>query len=339
MQLTTYFHTICLLWVCDPKPALPIIIIRPSISPSESMQSALQVPVTNPQIAHFIRHLCIVLNISSIVWLYNDDASMPIIDRLIVASNPTPCRCRHTQTQRPALTEWLTALPLGPHYDIIYVVTSWHPSDVNLIQITRNAMSDRTAVRHFVLTVADGRHLPPALQLWHSWTTPDMFERLIVVRFAGHSTAGSEAIITNGGANDGWSIGVTGFLANGSLLADMDENDDGGLLLGKGHADDPAATNPPIRRVLISMFPPDCMNMMMAVNDTDDDAVFLFGRVVAMYRLIAERTQSMLSISVWSKQFRPEIDGFNRKTVRLNLMAGRPLWMRPFVADEDRSDE
>lgn len=271
------------------------------------MPSAMLVNATNPRVAaHFVRRLIVVLHISSIVWLYNDE-SRPIIGSLIAAANRTQCQAHYLHgSSYPAFIELLNGLRIGPHYAVIYVVSNWQSLGKSLSSV-RAAMRTAFLCRHFVMFV-DGR----APHEFGQWIVPDVAELIASVRFT------TDAAIVQQRSEFGDLVDFRAtttaedFFANRSRLALM------------SHDLAPVYTGGKLRVTMT-----DCMNLMT-------DTAVLFGRDVAMYRLLAERTRTRLEITcsesfVLSWRHR----SFNRQTFRLNVMGEQPRWLRTFVARKE----
>lgn len=269
--------------------------------------------IVNPEIAKFVRHLIVALNISNIVWLYTNDSGLHV-DSLIKVANVSLCQAHNLQNPYTSVADLVTELPIGPHYVLVFTVMTWQTVETHLIQDVRNAMRYR-AICTYVIIFVDGQ-IPPVFQLWIS---PDVFERMISVRFPCNCTA-NEALITNQGQSnvgDGSTLTVADFIENRSLLAAMMMT-----------ASDTVYTDTELR-VTISPSTPNCITMSMS---TERDGAVLFGRDVAMYRLIAERTRTNLRITLKKPLFGARDDGFEVQRFALNVI-GRPLWLSPFIAE------
>lgn len=275
------------------------------------MPATLRMNFTTPLIITFVRHLIVALNIGNIVWLYNEE-SRPIIDSLLQTANSTQFQALDLRNELTLVSEILNGLPIGPHYAIVYVVTSWHTIDTYKIQGALKESRHRTKFRHIVLYV-DG--LAPK---WFEMLIPSaLYEQIISVRFPDNCSA-DQAVITNEnhlrGFRDNSAITVADFLANGSLLAHVMRHNE------KAH---------PILRVTVNMSPPDCMSLAASFARY---GLVLFGRDVAIFRLLAERTRTTLKLERRVPLFSPKFDGFHTQTFILNLsLAVRPLWLRPFI--------
>lgn len=125
-------------------------------------------PPTNPQIPAFIRRLIVLLNATSIIWLYNDRTAA-LIDSLIVntmmpmnTDSQHHHHYAHNIEVADALLAWCDALPVGPDYVCIYIVGVWRGGGINVTPVqVENALNqafERLLCRHVFIHLEMTHH-------------------------------------------------------------------------------------------------------------------------------------------------------------------------------------
>lgn len=227
--------------------------------------------VAHPQLIRFIQRLIVMLKISSIIWLHNDETA-PIADSLIATANTTHSYALNIDRTHSVLDR-LTGLPIGPDYVCIYLVDDGSFVRIEKLSETLILAFKERLCRHVIIELESFE-----MNMTSSyWFVPQLFAVCIAVSLSANRSDVSDVkinhLVVSNSNHQQPTQNATQFFDEPSLLLRMMRRESSVL--------------PTLEiEVKSTLMPHDCM---IAVNTATSGDRRLIGRDVALYKLIAER--------------------------------------------------